>query len=54
MSLKEQIYSVLIVSAAENLNIALTALLPESKYAPVHIVSSISAAKRTFAERAYD
>ena len=30
MSLKEQIYSVLIVSAAENLNIALTALLPES------------------------
>ncbi|MCI9199722.1 MAG: ANTAR domain-containing protein [Lachnospiraceae bacterium] len=54
MSLKERIYSVLIVSAAENLNIALTALLPESKYAPVHIVSSISAAKRTFAERAYD
>ena len=31
MSLKEQIYSVLIVSAAENLNTTLTALLPESK-----------------------
>ncbi len=54
MSLKERIYSVLIVSAAENLNTALTALLPESKYAPVHIVSGISAAKRTFAERTYD
>ena len=54
MSLKERIYSVLIVSAAEKLNIALSALLPESKYAPVHIVSSISAAKRAFSERVYD
>lgn len=54
MSLKERIYSVLIVSAAENLNTALGNLLPESKYAPVHIVSSISAAKRSFAEKAYD
>ncbi len=54
MSLKERIYSVLIVSAAENLNTALAAMLPASKYAPVRIVSSISAAKRTFAERAYD
>lgn len=54
MSLKERVYSVLIVSAAENVNTALTALLPESKYDPVHIVSSISAAKRAFAERVYD
>ncbi len=54
MSLNQRIYSVLIVSAAENLNTALTSFLPESKYAPVHIVSSISAAKRAFAERAYD
>lgn len=54
MSLKERIYSVLIVSAAENLNTALCALLPESKYSPVRIVSSISAAKRAFSERAYD
>lgn len=54
MSLKERIYSVLIVSAAENLNAALRALLPESKYGPVYIVSSISAAKRAFSERAYD
>ena len=54
MSLKERIYSVLIVSAAENLNTALTALLPESKYSPVHVVSRVSAAKRSFAEREYD
>ena len=54
MSLKEQVYSVLIVSASENLNAALEKLLPESQYDPVHTVSSISAAKRAFAEKAYD
>ena len=46
MGLKERVYSVLIVSAAESLNTALGALLPESKYGPVHTASSISAAKR--------
>ena len=54
MSLKERIYSVLVVSAAESLNTALASLLPESKYEPVHTVSSISAAKRSFAEHSYD
>lgn len=54
MSLKERVYSVLIVSAAENVNTALGTLLPESKYGPIHTVSSISAAKRSFAEQAYD
>ena len=54
MSLKERVNSVLVVSAAENLNTALGSLLPESKYAPVHTVSSISSAKRAFAQKAYD
>lgn len=54
MSLKERIYSVLVVSAAENLNTALSSLLPESKYSPVHTVSNISSAKRAFAQKAYD
>ena len=54
MSLKEQVYSVLIVSAAENLNTVLGTLLCEPKYRPVHTVSSISAAKRAFAEQSYD
>ena len=54
MSLKERVYSVLIVSAAENVNTALGTLLPESRYEPIHAVSSISAAKRSFAEQAYD
>ena len=54
MSLKEQVYSVLIVSAAESFNDALSALLPTSKYSPTHFVSNISAAKRVLAERAFD
>lgn len=54
MSLKERIYSVLVVSAAENFNSALTTLLPESKFHPVHIVSNVSEAKRIVAERTFD
>ena len=54
MSLKERVYSVLIVSAAESFNDALSALLPNSKYSPTHFVSNISSAKRALAERAFD
>ena len=54
MSLKERVYSVLIVSAAEGFNDALSALLPNSKYSPINFVSNISAAKRALAERAFD
>ena len=54
MSLKERVYSVLTVSAAEGFNDALSALLPTSKYSPTNFVSNISAAKRALAERAFD
>ena len=54
MSLKERVYSVLIVSASEKLNIALSDLLPESHYQPIRTVSSISAAGRAWSERSYD
>ena len=54
MSLKERVYSVLIVSAAEGFNDALSDLLPTSKYSPTNFVSNISAAKRALAERAFD
>ena len=54
MSLKKLVYSVLIVSAAEGFNNAISALLPKSKYSPVHFVSNISAAKRALAEYAFD
>ncbi len=54
MPLKERIYSVLVVSASEKLNIALSNLLPEFRCQPVRFVSSISAGKRAWSERSYD
>ena len=54
MSLKERVYSVLLVSAADSFNAAFTALLPETAYQPVYTVNSISAAKRVLAERSFD
>ncbi len=54
MSLREQVYSVLIVSASEALNSALTPLLPESKFNPVRVEYSVNAAERSLAERPFD
>jgi len=54
MSLQERVYSVLVVSAAEKLNTALAAMLPETHYSPVRVVSSISAAERAWGERSFD
>lgn len=54
MSLKERVYSVLLISASENFNSAIEALLPESTYDPVRVVSNIAAGKRACAERAFD
>ena len=54
MDLKEQVYSVLVVSASENFNNALSGLLPAFRYTPVRYVSGISAAKRILSERDFD
>ncbi|WP_019892175.1 ANTAR domain-containing response regulator [Allobaculum stercoricanis] len=54
MSLKERVYSTLIVSAAERFNRTLVAMLPTSKYSPIHFASNISAAKRALTERSFD
>ena len=54
MSLEVRGYSVLVASASESFNSALTPLLPESAFSPVHIVSSISAAQRKLAEQSFD
>ena len=54
MSLKERVYSVLVVSAAEKFNTGLSSLLPHGAYNPVQFVSSVSAAKRAVLDRAYD
>ena len=54
MSLKERVYSTLIVSAAERFNRTLATMLPTSKYSPIHFASNISAAKRALTERSFD
>lgn len=54
MSLEERRYSVLIASASENLNLALSSLLPESAFSSVQTVDSVSAAQRILAERDFD
>ena len=54
MSLKERIYSVLIISASDNFNSVLSTLLLESNYSPTQFVSNISAAKRALGERDFD
>ena len=54
MSLKEQIYSVLIVSASDKFNQSLPEIFPLPVFSPVNTVTDISAAKRGLADRDYD
>lgn len=54
MSLEQRVYSILVVSAMDNFNSALSDLLPEASYSPVQMVSSVSIAKRMLAERDFD
>ena len=54
MSLKERIYSVLLVSASKNLNENLYKMLPCSKYNPIKTVSNVSAAKRELNDKSFD
>ena len=54
MSLRERIYSILVVSATDSFTSAFADLLLETKYYPIHAVTSISAAKRVLAEKAFD
>ncbi|MBQ4472974.1 MAG: ANTAR domain-containing protein [Lachnospiraceae bacterium] len=54
MSLKERFYSVLVVSASEKMNIAFSDFLSEFRCQPVRVVTSVSAGKRAWSERAYD
>ncbi|MBP5293849.1 MAG: ANTAR domain-containing protein [Clostridia bacterium] len=54
MSLKEQIYSVLVVSAADSFNRALPELFPKASFSPINIVTDVSSAKRAVSERDFD
>lgn len=53
-NLEERVYSVLIVSAGENLNTALSTIMSKSHYSPLKFVSNIAEAKRQWCERDYD
>lgn len=54
MPLKEHVYSVLIVSAAEKFNHSVRTLFPEKDYCPMDFAGSVSEAQRRIAERPYD
>ena len=54
MSLRERFYSILIVSATDSFTSAFADLLPETRYYPIHNVTSVSAAKRALAEKTFD
>ncbi len=54
MSLKEQVYSVLVVSASDKFNQALSEIFSVPVFSPVQFVANISAAKRAVAERDFD
>ncbi len=50
----ERTYSVLIVSAADNMNQALTGLMGAARFDPVRRTASVSAARRLLAEHSFD
>ncbi|MBR4762181.1 MAG: ANTAR domain-containing protein [Clostridia bacterium] len=54
MDLKKQVYSVLIVSAAEKFNSAVPEIFSVPLFSPVSTVTNISAAKRAMVERNFD
>lgn len=54
MSLKEQVYSVLVVSASEKINAALAEQFSVPAFSPVQTVAGVGIAKRALAEREFD
>ena len=54
MIFQERTYAVLIVSASEQFDTQMRALLPGTDYYPVHSAASVGQAKRRLLETAYD
>lgn len=54
MSLRERVYSILIVSSTNSFASAFIGFLPEIRYSPVRTVASASAAKRILKEKSFD
>lgn len=54
MSLKERIYSILLVAASDSFRAALSEILPTSRFQPLSFASNISEAKRALTDRTFD
>ena len=54
MSLREHVYSVLIVSSSENFSASLTDFMPVGNFSPVSTATSVSEAKRRLQDRKFD
>lgn len=54
MPLRENVYSVMVVSAADKFNSSLRPFLPESEYSPVCFSESVNEAQRSLQERSFD
>ena len=54
MDLKEQVYSVLVVSSSDKISRAIRDVFPLPSFSPFIVVSSVSAAERAVAERTFD
>ena len=54
MALKDDVYSVLVVSSTENFNSAMASMLPKGRFQPIVNASTVAAAQRAVAERGFD
>jgi response regulator NasT len=54
LSLKEQIYSILVVSASAQFNQTLPEVFSKTDFFPLNVVTNVSAAKRAVLERDFD
>ena len=54
MSLRERVYSILIVSATDNFTSAFADLLSETRYSLIQTAASVNAAERILAEKSFD
>lgn len=54
MTLKEHVYSILIVSASDKFTSAFVALLPKARYNPVCTATNVNSAKRALSQKSFD
>ncbi|MBQ7129132.1 MAG: antitermination regulator, partial [Clostridia bacterium] len=54
MDLKEQVFSVLVISASEKFNNSIAEFIPKSRFTPIIIADNVSAAKRVLVDNSFD